>query len=158
MAVIPILQDPDPRLRQVSEPVTEFDQSYQSILEDLLDTFASTDGIGLAAPQIGYPLRVLVMDLSADRASPRVLVNPGILASSGFAIVDESCASVPGVTGKVARASRLEVAAQDPDGLEVVTRLEGMEAVCLQHELEHLDGKLFIDRLPLWRHLFRKAG
>lgn len=158
MAVLPILLDPDPRLRQVASPVSDFGAGYQQALDDLLDTFATTDGIGLAAPQIGHSLRLLVMDLSQDRSAAQVLVNPSIMVSSGFAIVEESCASVPGLTGKVARASCVEVQARDQQGLQITTRMDGMAAVCLQHELEHLDGKLFTDRLPLWRHWFRKAG
>ncbi len=158
MAALPILLDPDPRLREVSQSVRQFDASYREMLQDLKDTFATTTGIGLAAPQIGYPVRMLIMDTTPDRSCSRVIVNPEILSQAGYAIIDESCVSVPDRTGKVARASRIELSGLDGDGLEFLCRLEGLEAVCLQHELDHLNGKLFTDHLPLWRNLFLKAG
>lgn len=158
MAVLPILLDPDPRLRELSEPVREFDARFDEMLQNLRDTFASTTGIGLAAPQIGYPVRMLIMDTTPDRSRSRVIVNPEILSLAGYAIIDESCASVPDRTGKVARASRVELRGLDGDGRELLCRLDGLEAVCLQHELDHLNGTLFTDHLPLWRNLFLKAS
>ena len=151
MAIRPIIESPDPRLRQVAAPVNAFDASFAARLQDLVDTFRNEEGIGLAAPQIGEAMRALVMDLSEDRNCLQVFVNPVICEKSGFAMVEESCSSVPDVTGSVLRSARVRVMAQDAEGVEFEAQLDGMAAICLQHELDHLDGKLFIDRLPFWR-------
>ncbi len=153
MARQAILEYPDPRLRQRCAAVLSFDDALRQLVRDLLDTLHATSGIGLSAPQTGALRRVLVMDHSGNATAPEVYVNPMILARSAVGIVEESCLSVAGVTGNVVRATRVRVQAQDQTGTSFERDLEGMPAVCLQHEIDHLDGKLFIDRLMPWRRL-----
>ncbi len=156
MPRLPILEYPDPRLRLPSAPVTAFDGSLGRLIEDLLDTLAGTPSIALSAPQLDDRRRVLVIDPDGTRADPQIFVNPEILARSRPGIVEESCLSVPGVSGNVIRSTRLTVRAQDRTGAWLERDLESMAAVCLQHEVDHLDGTLFLDRLhPLRRLLFR---
>lgn len=158
MAVLTILEYPDPRLRQRSLAVTTFDSALFRLVEDLLDTLYAKGGIGLSAPQVGEPWQVAVADLSGTRSAPRVYVNPEILTRSRPAIVEESCLSVPGVVGKVLRSTRLRVRARDTTGASFEQDLADMDAVCLQHEVDHLMGKLFIDRLSPLRRLRLWAG
>ncbi len=148
MAVLPILRDPDPRLRQVASAVTRFDERLHSRIADLTETLYSTTAIGLSAPQVGINERFLVMDLSAARNTPEVYVNPDIVWRHTSALVEETCLSVPGVRAHVRRAIRLLVRFQDQRGVPHERELSDMHAVCLQHEIDHLDGKLFLDRLP----------
>lgn len=149
-----ILEDPDPRLRLPSEPVDRFDAGLARLVGDLCDTLYAGSAIGLSAPQIDDRRRVLVMDLSETRSAPQVFVNPTILSrGSARGLVEESCLSLPGVSAKVLRAVQLRVAAQDADGRPFERDLADMEAVCLQHEIDHLDGVLFTDRLSLLRRL-----
>lgn len=157
MPVLAILEHPDPRLRQPSAPVDVFDTEVAQLADDLLETLYATSGIGLSAPQTGAHRRVLVMDLSGNASDPQVFVNPEILSRAAFGIVEESCLSVPGVTGNVWRATKIKIRAQDRTGLAFERDLDGMQAVCLQHEVDHLDGKLFIDRLWFFRRLMLKA-
>ena len=149
----PILAYPDPRLRERCAPVATFDTALARLVDDLFDTLYATSGIGLSAPQLGALQRVLVMDHSGSAEAPEVYVNPELLQRAAIGIVEESCLSVPGVTGNVFRATRVRVRAQDPTGATFERDLDGMPAVCLQHEIDHLDGKLFIDRLMPWRRL-----
>ena len=149
----PILEYPDPRLRERSLPVARFGADLAHLIEDLIATLHATPGIGLSAPQIGTLQRVLVTDHSGDKTAPEVYVNPLILERSAIGIIEESCLSVPGITGNVFRATRLRVQAQDATGTAFERDLDGMPAVCLQHEIDHLDGKLLIDRLMPWRRL-----
>ncbi len=153
MALLDILEHPDPRLRLRAEPVAAFDETLGRFVEDLLETLYSTDAIGLSAPQVGDRRNVLVMDLSETRTTPEVYINPEIGSKSGFGLVEESCLSVPGVTGNVVRAVTLSVSAQDRSGTFFDRELTGMHSVCLQHEMDHLEGKLFIDRLPMLEKL-----
>jgi peptide deformylase len=153
VAHLPILEYPDPRLRLQAQPVATFDARLSRLIDDLLETLYSTTGIALSAPQTGIHLQVFVVDLSGNASAPHVYVNPEILASSVPALVEESCLSVPGVVGKLVRASRLRVRARDRCGAAFERDLEGMHAVCLQHEMDHLAGKLFVDRLPLFQRL-----
>lgn len=148
MAVLPILTVPDPRLRRAALPVRCFDDGLRRRIDDLVDTLRAAGGIGLSANQVGYPERFLVMDLSAERDRPEVYVNPEIEWRNTDALVEESCLSVPGVVGNVRRAIRLCVRFQDRDGAAQERELADMRAVCLQHEIDHLDGRLFTDRLP----------
>ena len=157
MPVRPILEVPDPLLRKIAAPITDFSAVFSQQLENLIDSFHHYGGIGLAAPQIGYPVRALVMDLSDERNSLQVFVNPVVRERAGFAMVEESCISVPDVTGSVMRRARVRVTAQNSNGEDFVAELEGMAAICLQHEIDHLDGKLFIDRLPFWRRWSLKS-
>jgi peptide deformylase len=153
MALLPILEYPDPRLRLRSKPVTAFGADLGHLIDDLFETLYSTTGIGLSAPQAGVHRQVLVMDLSGRASSPHVYVNPQVLASAVPALVEESCLSVPGIVDKVVRATQLRVRAWDRYGQPFVRDLDGMDAVCLQHEMDHLAGKLFIDHLSLLRRL-----
>lgn len=158
MARLPILEYPDPRLRLPSRPVEHFDGALHRLVDDLFDTLYDTTGIGLSAPQTGHLVRVLVTDLSGSCSDPRVYVNPEILQSGVPGLVEESCLSIPGVVGNVIRATRLVVRARDREGAPFQQELEGMDAVCLQHEVDHLEGRLFIDRLSLFRRIHLKAS
>lgn len=157
MPIRPILEYPDPRLRQLAAPVAAFDNDLARLVEDLLLTLYSTSGIGLSAPQTGTSSRVLVMDHSGDATAPEVYVNPEIQKRAAFGIVEESCLSVPGITGNVLRATKLRVRAHDQHGTPFERDLADMPAICLQHEIDHLNGKLFIDRLWFWRRLMIRA-
>jgi peptide deformylase len=158
MAQLPILEYPDPRLRLRSQPVTTFDAELERLIDDLFDTLYATTGIALSAPQTGDLRQVLVVDLSRDAADPQVYVNPQLLSRAVPGIVEESCLSVPGVVGNVIRATQVRVRAQEPSGSTIERDLEGMNAVCLQHEMDHFDGKLFLDRLSLIRRLQVRAA
>jgi peptide deformylase len=153
MAILSILEYPDPRLRQRAESVSTFDTSTARLVGDLLETLYGTTGIGLSAPQAGIRQEVLVMDLSGSASAPEVYINPKILTRALPGLVEESCLSVPGVVGNVVRATQVRVRAHDPAGQVFERDLEGMHAVCLQHEMDHLAGKLFVDRLSLLRRL-----
>lgn len=157
MARRDILVHPDPILRQPSAAVTAFDDDLQQLVDDLLETLYATSGIGLSAPQVGELRQVAVMDLSGNASAPEVYVNPAILAQARPGLVEESCLSLPGVVGNVVRATRLTARAQDRHGVAFERDLHEMHAVCLQHELDHLNGLLFIDRLSWFRRLFLPA-
>jgi len=157
MAALEILEFPDPRLRTVAEPVEVFDEGLAQLVEDMFETMYARQGIGLAATQVNCHRRLLVMDTSEERDQPRVFINPRIVDTEGSQVYEEGCLSVPGIYANVKRADRVRVAAQQPDGEPFETELEGLEAVCLQHEMDHLDGKLFVDYLsPLKRQMVRK--
>ena len=154
MSTLPILEYPDPRLREVAEPVTRFDDELRVFIGDLTTTLYATGGIGLAGPQTGDRRRVLVMDLSVERDTPEVFINPEIVSRDVPGLVEESCLSVPDVVENIIRHTRVRVRAVDEQGLAFERDLSDIHAVCLHHELDHLDGMLFIDRLSLlkrWR-------
>ena len=151
MAILKIIEYPDPLLRRQASPVTQFNAQLAMLIEDLIQTLHATPGIGLSAPQVARSLQVMVMDLSDDKHAPDVLINPQVLSKCGLAIADESCLSIPGVTAKVMRANSIRVRAQDQTGETIEREFEGMHAVCVQHEIDHLQGKLFIDRLSRFR-------
>ncbi len=153
MAILPILAHPDPRLREHAQPVTVFDEELARLVANLSETLRVSGGIGLAAPQTGDRRRVLVIDLSGGESPPEVYINPELQPGTTRCLVEESCLSVPGVVGNVVRAISVRVRAQDPQGNTFERELEGMPAVCLQHEVDHLQGTLFIDRLPLLHRL-----
>lgn len=157
MAVRSILEYPDSRLSQKAAPVTRFDEVLGRLATDLLETLYDRGGIGLSAPQVGTLERVAVMDLSGTASDPQIFINPTILSRAAIGLVEESCLSVPGVVGNVFRATRVRVSAQDLTGQSFERDLDGMHAVCLQHELDHLEGRLFIDRLWFWRRLMIQA-
>lgn len=158
MAQLPIVEYPDAVLRQQAVAVSSFDSTTAELSAALLDTLYSTSGIGLCAPQIGQSLQVLVMDLSDNHSQPEVLVNPTILKKAGMAIVTEACLSIPGVAAKVMRSGQVLVQAYDIHGEVFEREYADMKAVCLQHEIDHLQGKLFIDRISsLRRYRFRHA-
>lgn len=159
MAQLSVIEHPDPRLRRVAEPVTDFDASLQALVGDMFDTLYAANAIGLAAPQVGVARELAVIDVSGDRSAPQVFINPRITARRGLGLVEESCLSVPDVSGTVKRALWIAVRAQRVDGSAFECTLEGMLAVCLQHEMDHFAGTLFVDRLPLLRRLlFRIAS
>lgn len=153
MTQLQILEHPDPRLRLPSQPVTDFDASLHELIDNLLETMYAGKAIGLSAPQANDHRQVLVMDLSEDQSSPQVYINPDILKSARPGLVEESCMSLPGVVGNVFRATQVRVRAQDKTGVEFERDLSNMDAVCLQHEMDHLVGKLFVDRLSWFRRL-----
>ncbi len=157
MALLPILEFPDPRLRTRAVPVTAFDAGLERVIDDMFETMYAAPGIGLAAPQVDFHQRLLVMDLSPERTEPLVFANPEILDRQGEAITEEGCLSVPGVFDEVKRAERVRVRAQDRNGTAFELDLEGLLAVCLQHEMDHLEGRLFVDYLSdLKRERIRK--
>ena len=158
MAVLPILTDPDPRLRQAAQPVVDFDAGLWRLLDDLGDTLRASGGIGLAGPQVGAAWQVLVVDLTVGSAPPEVYINPQLIERGVPCLVEESCLSLPGVVGKVRRNLQVLVRALDRHGNPFEQRLEGMPAVCVQHELDHLQGVLFVDRLPHLHRLRLRAG
>jgi peptide deformylase len=157
MALRTILEYPDPRLRTRAQPVTRFDADLEALTADLLETMYAAPGIGLAATQIDVHLRVIVIDLSAEHDQPLVLINPQILSREGEASTEEGCLSVPGIFDEVRRAAKIRLRFQDVRG-EVLERDYGdIEAVCIQHEMDHLEGKLFVDYLSdLKRERIRK--
>lgn len=147
MALLNILHFPDPRLRTVAEPVTEFDDSLRQLVSDMFETMYEAPGIGLAATQVDRHIRLLVLDVSETRSRPLCLINPQILEADGEEEMDEGCLSVPGFYEKVRRAEHIRVRAQDQFGETREFEAEGLEAVCIQHEMDHLEGKLFVDYL-----------
>jgi peptide deformylase len=157
MALRTILEYPDPRLRTKARAVTEFDAELHRLIEDLFDTMYAAPGIGLAATQVDAHQRVIVADVSAERDQPLVLINPEILSREGLSSVEEGCLSVPDIFDEVQRAMRVRVRAQDRDGQLFERDFENMLAVCVQHEIDHLEGKLFVDYLSdLRRERIRK--
>ncbi|MFK8052812.1 MAG: peptide deformylase [Woeseiaceae bacterium] len=157
MAQQQILEYPDPRLNLVSAPVTVFDDALGQLVDDLLETLYATSGIGLCAPQIGVQQRVLVMDLSEDHSDPHVFINPEILNLATPCMVEESCLSVPDYAGVIRRNADARVRFNDRHGESLERDLSGMSAVCLQHEIDHLDGKLFVENLSFLKRLFFNA-
>ena len=157
MSKLNILEFPDPRLTTVAKEVKSFDESLKKLLGDMIETMYSANGIGLAATQVNVHKRLLVLDISEDQDQPRVYINPQILNSSGEQHHEEGCLSVPGIYASVKRAENVTVRAQDIDGTSFEEQLEGLHAVCIQHEMDHLIGRLFVDYLsPLKRNMVRK--
>ncbi len=159
MATLPILHHPDPRLRNVAAPVEAVDAGTRRLVDDLLETMYAAQGIGLAAVQVGVPKRVVVADVSPGRDSPVALVNPRVTEEHERAEFEEGCLSVPGVYETVARAARVRIEGLDRDGAPLSFEAEGVLAACLQHEIDHLDGRLFVDYLSrLKQHRIRKQA
>ncbi len=147
MAILKILEFPDPRLRTQAEPVAEVDAAVRQLIDDLFETMYAAPGIGLAATQVDVHRRVLVVDVSEDRSEPLALVNPAIIARDGIEETEEGCLSVPGIFERVTRADSIRVRALDRAGETVEVDADGLLAVCIQHEMDHLDGKLFVNYL-----------
>jgi len=147
MAKLKILEFPDPRLRKKAQPVEMVDQALKQLINDMFETMYDAPGIGLAATQIDVHRRLLVADVSADKDEPWVLINPVILEHDGVEVTEEGCLSVPGYYEEVQRAEHIRVRYLDRDGIEVESEFDGLLAVCVQHEIDHLDGKLFVDYL-----------
>jgi peptide deformylase len=157
MALLQILEYPDPRLRTRAQPVTDFDAALAKLIEDMFETMYAAPGIGLAATQVDEHRRLIVIDVSGERTEPLVFINPEILEREGVGTMEEGCLSVPGIFDEVKRAARVRVRFQDRNGAVEERELEGLLAVCLQHEMDHLDGKLFVDYLSeLKRERIRK--
>lgn len=157
MSTLEILEFPDPRLRTRAAAVESFDADLSKLVDDMFETMYQANGIGLAATQVDVHRQVLVMDVSELRDQPRVFVNPELLEREGTETCEEGCLSVPGVYAEVSRAERVKVRACDREGKVFEEWLDGMHAICLQHEMDHLQGKLFVDYLsPLKRQMVRK--
>jgi len=151
LALRPVLKFPDPRLREVSRPIAEVTDALRELAQDLCEVMYDEPGIGLAAPQVGESVRLIVVDThwteeGAER-SPLILLNPELREAEGKILWKEGCLSVPDFEAEVERAERVLLVAQDLEHAEVAIRAEGLQAVCFQHEIDHLDGKLFIDRI-----------
>jgi peptide deformylase len=147
MSRLTILEYPDPRLRTRARPVEKFDAALGQLIDDMFATMYEAPGVGLAATQVDFHRRLIVIDISEDRSLPLVFINPEILDREGKAKAEEGCLSVPGIFDEVQRAERVRVRAQDRTGAVFERELEGFLAVCLQHEMDHLEGKLFFDYL-----------
>jgi len=157
MALLDILTFPDARLRRTAEPVEQVNDEIRGLIDDMLETMYAAPGIGLAAIQVNVPQRVIVIDISEAHDSPLCLVNPEILDRQGDEEMDEGCLSVPGFFETVRRAERIRVRALDRDGEPFELDADGLLAVCIQHEIDHLDGRLFVDHISsLKRQRIRK--
>ena len=153
-----LVEYPDPRLRAEARPVDAFDADLAALAGDLAEMATARGALGLSAPQVGDDRRVLVVNAGEGDEGPEVYVNPEILHRAAFGVVQESCVSIPGVEGMVLRATEVRVRARDVAGAAFERALTGMEAVSLQHELDHLDGVLFIDRLFFLRRWLVRAA
>lgn len=157
VSTLAILEFPDPRLRTVAVPVTVFDAELKQFVADMYETMYAANGVGLAATQVNVHQRVLVADMSDDRDEPMVLINPEIIEKDGSQVYQEGCLSFPGIYADVTRALSVKVRAKDVDGNDIVVEAEGPLAVCIQHEMDHLAGKVFVDHLsPLKRTMLLK--
>jgi len=152
MALLPILEYPDPRLKKVAAPVAAVTPEIRKLVRDLAETMYSAPGVGLAATQVNVHKQVIVIDISDLKDKLRVFINPELLSAEGEAECEEGCLSVPGYYDKVTRAARVRVRAQDAQGETFELDADGLLAVCIQHEMDHLQGKLFVEYLsPLKR-------
>jgi peptide deformylase len=157
MAILDVLQFPDERLRTVAKPIDEVNSEIKQLVADMFETMREEKGIGLAATQVNRHVRLVVMDVSEEQNEPRVFINPEIVDKEGSTISEEGCLSVPGNYAKVDRAEKVTVKALDGEGEPYLLEADGLLAICIQHELDHLDGKLFVDYLsPLKRQRIRK--
>ncbi|MGF6492540.1 peptide deformylase [Luteibacter sp. 621] len=147
MSTLTILEFPDPRLRTVAAPVTVFDAELKQFVADMYETMYAANGVGLAATQVNVHKRVLVADMSDGRDEPLTLINAEILEKDGQQVYQEGCLSFPGIYADVTRALKVKVKANDVDGNEIIVEAEGPLAVCIQHEMDHLAGKVFVDYL-----------
>ncbi len=155
--VLEVLRFPDERLRTVAKPVTEFTPALQQIVDDMFETMYAEEGIGLAATQVDVHQQLIVIDVSEDRGQQLVLINPEIIEQSGSTGIEEGCLSVPGARALVERAERIKVRAQNRQGAWFELDADDLLAICIQHEMDHLIGKLFVDYLsPLKRQRIRQ--
>jgi peptide deformylase len=157
MTKLVILEYPDPRLRKKAAPVTVVDAAVRQLADDMLQTMYAARGVGLAATQVDVHKRLIVLDLSEERDQPLVLINPELLSLEGLGQGEEGCLSLPGIYDKLTRATHIRVRALNLEGQSFEMDAEGMLAVCIQHEMDHLEGKLFVDYLSeLKRQLIRR--
>jgi peptide deformylase len=147
MTKLRILEFPDPRLRKKAAPVAAVDDALRQLIDDMFETMYEAPGIGLAATQVDVHRRLLVADVSPEKDEPHVLINPQILEKDGTTVTEEGCLSVPGYYEEVERAEHIKVRYLDRDGNEQTNEFEGLLAVCVQHEMDHLEGRLFVDYL-----------
>ena len=147
MTILNILQFPDPKLRIKAQPIDNLDEKLQTKIDDMFETMYDAKGIGLAGTQVDFHKRLLVTDVSIEKDEPRVLINPMILSTEGIVDSNEGCLSVPGFQDDVQRAENIIVKYLDRDGASKETEMSGLLAICVQHEIDHLNGKLFIDYL-----------
>ncbi|OFZ94978.1 MAG: peptide deformylase [Betaproteobacteria bacterium RIFCSPLOWO2_02_67_12] len=156
MAILNILRYPDARLHKVALPVTVFDESLRVLVRDLTETMYAAPGVGLAATQVDVHRQVIVVDVSERRDSPVVLVNPDVVEASGVSDIEEGCLSVPGIYETVERAERVRVRGYDQSGKSFTLEAQGLLSVCIQHEMDHLRGKVFVEYLsPLKQQRIR---
>jgi peptide deformylase len=157
MTKLVILEYPDPKLRKKAEPVAQVDDALRQLADDMLDTMYAANGVGLAATQVDVHKRLIVLDASESRDKPLVLINPELLSAEGKAVSEEGCLSLPGIYDKLARATQIRVRALGRDGQPFEMDADGLLAVCIQHEIDHLEGKVFVDYLSeLKRQLIRR--
>lgn len=147
MPILNILRYPDPKLRRIAEPVTQVDAAVRTLVDDMAETMYHAPGIGLAAIQVDVPWRIIVVDVSEQRNELLALINPRIVEQEGAQVMEEGCLSVPGIFEPVERARRILLRAIDREGRELEREAEGLLAVCIAHEIDHLDGKVFVDYL-----------
>lgn len=147
MALLPILRYPDARLHKVARPVTHVDEAIRKLINDMAETMYAAPGVGLAATQVDAHVRIIVIDVSETRDDLKVFVNPRLVTASGVIEREEGCLSVPDVYEKVRRAERVTVRALDANGAPFELEAEGLLAVCIQHEMDHLEGKVFVEKL-----------
>jgi peptide deformylase len=156
MALLPILNYPDPRLHTVAKPVTEFNADLKRLVQDMQETMYAAPGIGLAATQVDRHIQLIVIDTSKEQNDLLVLINPKIVNQAGTQTYEEGCLSVPGVYETVTRAERIKVEAQNTEGKKFTLEADGLLSVCIQHEMDHLKGKVFVEYLsPLKRNRIR---
>lgn len=147
MALLKILRYPDPRLQTVAKPVTVIDDDIRALAADMAETMYAAPGIGLAATQVDRHIRMVLVDISETKDQLHVLINPEIIERSGETVYEEGCLSVPGIYDKVSRAERIRVRALNPQGEPLEMEADGLFAICIQHEIDHLDGKVFVEYL-----------
>lgn len=159
MALLDILHYPDPRLRNMASPVERVDEGLRTLTDDMLETMYAAPGVGLAATQVNVPLRIIVIDISEQKDTPYRFINPEILEQSGETELEEGCLSVPGIYETVRRSEWVKVRALSREGESFELETDGLLSVCIQHEIDHLDGKLFVDYLSrLKRQRIRKKA
>jgi len=147
MALLPILHYPDPRLHKVAAPVKQVDDKIRKLIKDMAETMYAAPGIGLAATQVNVHVRLVVIDISETRDQLQVFINPELISAEGEAECEEGCLSVPGVFEKITRAARVTVSALDENGRQRRLEADGLLAVCIQHEMDHLIGRVFVEKL-----------
>ena len=157
MPLLPILRFPDPRLKKNAEPVCEIDDSIKQLVRDMAETMYEAPGVGLAATQVNVHKQVIVIDISELHDQLLVLINPHIVESKGIQICEEGCLSVPGIYEKTERAENVVVSYLDLEGQTKTQEVDGLLAVCVQHEIDHLEGKVFVERLSLLKQTRIKA-
>ena len=157
MTVLNVLRFPDERLRTIAKEITKVDESIKTLIDDMFDTMYDEKGVGLAASQVDHHVRLFVLDVSENSDEPHVFINPVITKKNGMMINEEGCLSVPHCYAKVERAEQVTVEALNKEGEKFEIEAEGLMAICIQHELDHLNGKLFVDYLsPLKRDRIKK--